>query len=98
MFGHIEELRAILLEENEDGIKRFKDLDWKLTLVTACRARQKILVPKYTLKVDLKEGETTDSFVLDSDYANLKRIQGELEDALRSIDATYSKKVFKFLK
>ena len=35
---------------------------------------------------------------MDVDYTNLKRIQNELEEALKSIDATYSKKVFKFLK
>ena len=42
--------------------------------------------------------ENTESFVMDSDYTNLKRIQEALEDALKSIDTTYSKKVFKFLK
>ncbi len=59
------------------------------------------MVPKYTLKLGVKEGEESgqvENFVLDVDYNNLKRIQVEIEDALKSIDATYSKKVFKFLK
>jgi hypothetical protein len=89
-------------------VKRFKDLNWRLSVVTSCRARQKVMVPKYTLKLDLETStidkggedgqETTESFVLDVDYTNLKRIQLELEEALKSIDAPYSKKVVKFLK
>jgi len=76
-------------------------------VVTSCRARQKVMVPKYTLKLDLEtstiekgdeDGQETESFVLDVDYTNLKRIQLELEEALKSIDAPYSKKVVKFLK
>ena len=89
-------------------MKRFKDLNWRLSVVTSCRARQKVMVPKFTLKLDLETStidkggedgqETTESFVLDVDYTNLKRIQLELEEALKSIDAPYSKKVEKFLK
>lgn len=50
---HMEELRAILASENERETKRFKDLDWRLSLVTGCRARQKTMVPKFTMKLDL---------------------------------------------
>jgi hypothetical protein len=108
VFPHLEELREILASENDKDVKRFKDMNWRLNLVTACRARQKIMVPKYTVKLDLEtstlEGESeesgskTESYVLDVDYTNLKRIQQELEEALKSIDAPYSKKVVKFLK
>ena len=108
VFPHLEELREILAAENDKDVKRFKDLTWRLNLVTACRARQKVMVPKYTLKLDIAssnlggsdeaEGEKTESFVLDVDYTNLKRIQQELEEALKSIDAPYSRKVVKFLK
>ena len=105
MFPHLEELREILAAENDKDVKRFKDLNWRLSVVTSCRARQKVMVPKYTLKIDLETSkieeaaaQTTESFVLDVDYTNLKRIQLELEEALKSIDAPYSKKVVKFLK
>ena len=68
------------------------------------------MVPKYTVKLDLasskdcssngrqEEDEHTQSYVLDVDYTNLKRIQQELEEALKAVDAPYSKKVVKFLK
>ena len=108
VFPHIEELRAILASENDRDVKRFKDFDWRLNLVTSCRARQKTMVPKYTCKLDLKAntvedeedgaGVASESYVLDVDYTNLKRIQQELEEALKSLDAPYSKKVVKFLK
>ena len=98
VFPHLEELRSILASENEKDVKSFRDLDWRLTVVTGCRTRQKILVPKYTLKLDLGSGREQESFVLDCDYTNLKRIQGELEEALKALDAPYSKKVVKFLK
>ena len=101
VFPHIDELRAILASENDKDVRRFKDLDWRLNLVTSCRARQKIMVPKFTMKLDLAKGqdeESTESYVLDCDYTNLKRIQQELEEALKSLDAPYSKKVAKFLK
>ena len=44
-------------------------MDWKLSLVTGCRARQKIMKPKYTLKVDIQEGSS-----LASAEENLKEL------------------------
>ena len=107
VFPHLDELRDILMTENGKDVRRYKDLDWRLNLVLGCRARQKVMVPKFTMKLDLatntneegdRQQEKTDSYVLDVDYTNLKRIQQELEEALKSIDAPYSKKVVKFLK
>lgn len=62
------------------------------------------MVPKYIVKLDLEEtgkqgGEAkSENFVMDIDYTNLKRIQTEIEDALKAVNSTYSKKVLKFLK
>ena len=39
VFPHIEELRDILMSENEKDVLRYKDLDWRLSLVLGCRAR-----------------------------------------------------------
>lgn len=101
---HIEEIRGILENENKIDINAYKNMDWRLSLVSACRARQKVMVPKYTMRLELqkedkKRGETSaDNFIMDVDYTNLKRIQHEIEDALKSVDSVYSKKVYKFLK
>ena len=48
-------------------------------MVTSTRARHNIMVPKYTLKFDVKaEDESEQTIVMDSDYNNLKRLQLEL--------------------
>ena len=60
VFPHIDELRTILATENDKDVRRFKDLDWRLNLVTSCRARQKIMVPKFTMKLDLAKGQEDD--------------------------------------
>ena len=69
-------------------------------MVTSTRVRHNMMLPKYTLKFDLKAPEETteQSIVMDSDYNNMKRLQTELEMALKSLNGRYSKKVFKFLK
>ena len=53
VFPHLDELREILGNENEKGVRSFKDLDWRLNLVLGSRARQKMMVPKFTVKLDL---------------------------------------------
>ena len=81
-------------------------------MVTSCRSRQKIMVPKYTIKLDFQKEQSAtsdmknncstkddiESVLIDADYNNMKRLQMELQDALKSLNGRYSKKVFKFLK
>ena len=70
-----------MLEENQKNLRKFRELDWRLNMVTNCRAREKVMVPKYTIQMTL-ENEMNDGFednklenlVLDVDYANMKRI------------------------
>ena len=100
VFPYVQDIRDMLAKDNQKYSVKFSDLDWRLSMVTSTRARHNILVPKYTLKVDLTTEETnkTESVIMDADYNNMKRLQNELEDALRSIKGRYTKKVFKFLK
>ena len=96
----IEAIREMLASENERLTTHFKNLDWRLGLVVASRSRSNIMVPKYTLKFDFENDASgsTESVIMDSDYNNLKRLEAELKDALKSINSRYSKKVFKFIK
>ena len=77
----------MLLEENERGSVHFKDIDWRLNLVTATRQRQKMLLPKYTMRLQLEkhaemsssaspsdEKTTVENLVVDLDYTNMKRL------------------------
>ena len=88
--SHVSELRDLLSLENERGSLRFKDFDWRLNIVTACRQRNKMMAPKYSLKlslqevpVDAKQGSRDQksellTLLCDIDYTNLKRFQSEL--------------------
>ena len=51
--GHITELREILDDENKIGKLRLLNVDWRLSLVTACRQKQKMMVPKYTMQIQV---------------------------------------------
>ena len=88
----------MLDKDNFKETTKFQDLEWRLSMITSTRCRQKIMVPKYTVKMDVAKGDGSESIVFDSDYNNMKRLQTELQDALKSINGRYSKKVFKFLK
>lgn len=55
MKGSIKELRDLLLDENERGTLHFKDVDWRLNLVTATRQKQRMLLPKYTMRIHLEK-------------------------------------------
>ena len=65
----------MLATDNEKFITRYQDLDWRLSMVVATRARHNIMVPKYTLKFDLKTDDNqTQSVIMDADYNNMKRL------------------------
>ena len=50
---YIGDMREMLNQENLKETAQFSDLEWRLSMVTACRSKQRIMVPKYTLKMDL---------------------------------------------
>ena len=49
--GHIAELRMILDNENEVGRLLLTNVDWRLSLVSGCRQKLKMMVPKYTMQL-----------------------------------------------
>ena len=79
--GSLVEIRQIMTKENQRGAVTFKDMNWRLSMVTACRQRQKMMFPKFTVKLDLEEqakqifqDSTTQSFVLDLDFTSMQRL------------------------
>ena len=52
--GHIDDLRRILENDITFGVHRLKDVDWRLSMVTGSRQKQKMMVPKYTMKLSLE--------------------------------------------
>ena len=97
---NIEKIREMLDADNDRFTTRFKDLDWRFGVVVSSRARLNTMVPKYTLKFEFESEDSKDpsTVIMDSDYNNLKRLELELRDALKSINGRYSKKVFKFIR
>ena len=53
--GSLANMRQILIQDNSKGSIVFKDFNWRLNMVTACRQRQRMMLPKYTVKLDLEE-------------------------------------------
>lgn len=72
------ELREILDDENKIGKLRLLNVDWRLSLVTACRQKQKLMVPKYTMQIQvnqlLEKEEKEANMVFDLDYTMMKRM------------------------
>lgn len=69
-------------------------------MVTACRQKQKVMVPKYTMMLQFTEGEThaESQAVLDCDFTMMSRLQRELQEALKGAESNYSRRVQKFVK
>ena len=115
VYPNLEEMRQILDKENLADTARFNDLEWRLSLVTGTRLRQKMVLPKYTVKLDLqaatkavgtqevqtrsdeKSDPQIESILFDSDYTNMKRLQESMEEALKSLNGRYPRKVMKFI-
>ena len=80
--GHIVELRKILDNENEVGRLLLTNVDWRLSLVSGCRQKLKMMVPKYTMQLEFEQkkeaiqGATSEqsSMVFDLDYVTMKRL------------------------
>ena len=53
--GSLAEMREILQRENERGQLHFRDMSWRLGLVTGCRLHQKMLQPKFTVRLDTEQ-------------------------------------------
>ena len=83
--------------ENQSGQIRYKDFDWRLSVVTACRQHQKIMQPKFTVKLELQELKpehdsaehakvNAQQHVFDMDYTMMKRLEEELKEAVKSVE------------
>ena len=87
-------MREIIIRENERGQIHFKEMNWRLSLVTACRQRQKIIQPKYTVRLEteqkpMRPEERSESLtmVFDMDFTMMQRLEEELKSAIKSVDA-----------
>ena len=77
---------------------KFKEIEWRFSVVMATRDKKKMMLPKVTLNLTLSQHNRPSEFLLDCDYANLIRLKEELEIASKALDSPLSKKVFQYMK
>ena len=83
-------------------------MNWRLSLVNGCRQRQKMLQPKFTVRLETEQkpmrqhGQesqaTSQSIVFDADWTNMQRLEQELKAAIKSREAQYPRKVQRFIR
>ena len=85
-------------EEESEKSTHFEDLEWRFDMQLGNKLRYETLAPKFILNLKLlKEGEGQ-NLLLESNYANMKRIGEELQSAISSLNLPYSRKLLKFVK
>jgi len=84
--------------------KRYKDLTWRLDVELARRDMRVTTHPKYMLRLDVfdqREGgcgnPSIESFHLEAEYANLKRVQTELQRALDELASPHCDRLLRYI-
>jgi hypothetical protein len=104
-----EEIKTFLtsfIKEEAESIKNFQkiiksssfpklvDLDWKfIGLISIDQGSE--LIPKILVKLQFNTGE---SKVFETDFANFKKLQEDIEEGLNSYNSVYSRRVESFSK
>jgi len=85
--------------------RRYKQLTWRLDVELARRNLTQLTEPKYMIRLDvydprdgLLEKPKVESFSLQSDFANLKRVQTELQRALAELAAPHAQRLVRYIK
>jgi len=84
---------------------RYKQLTWRLDVELARRNMTQMTEPKFMLRLDvfdprdgLVEQPKVESFHLQSDFANLKRVQNELQRALAELNSPHAQRLVRYIK
>lgn len=86
--------------------QRFEHLSWRLDMELARRNVQGMTEPKFQLRLDVRtpqssssssSSSTIESIHLQSDYANLKRVQDELQLAVSEHSSTHCQRIARYI-
>ena len=91
-------LRGIIEDTEESHEIHYKDLHWRLDMEIFGKSRGSALAPKFLLNLVLDDGGKEKAMVLESNYANLKKLKEELQSAASAINLSYGRKVLKYAK
>ncbi len=87
-----------------DGMRRYRDLDWRLDAQVATRSARQAVEPTFLLRFKLGDADATngttanENVVLQSDYANLHYLKTQLELALTDANSTHSRRFMRNVK
>mmetsp|Transcript_10323 Transcript_10323/g.9114 ORF Transcript_10323/g.9114 Transcript_10323/m.9114 type:complete len:113 (+) Transcript_10323:216-554(+) len=89
----IPEIREMIDTAEDENYNKFKDIEWRFGISVSTRMKKKIMAPKYTIKMTMEGTEGEKKYLIDSDYANMVRLRDELQEALKSLDSPFCRKV-----
>lgn len=85
--------------------RRYKDLEWRLDVELSRRQMSVMSAPKFQIRVDVYDprGDEVglsreESFLLESDYANMLHMQKELERALSEANSLHGQRMTGYIK
>mmetsp|Transcript_34893 Transcript_34893/g.44761 ORF Transcript_34893/g.44761 Transcript_34893/m.44761 type:complete len:210 (-) Transcript_34893:393-1022(-) len=78
-------------------LPRYKDFGWRLDIEVSRRAVRHICEPLYTLRLDLAN-PGQESLLFESDYANLKNLENQIDAALAELKTTHCQRLTRYIR
>eukprot|EP00937_MAST-01D_sp_MAST-1D-sp2_P001292 g1292.t1 len=85
-------------KRREMGLKSYAHLDWRLDVEVASRTVHRQVRPTFLLRLDTEGGGEAASELLQSDCANLKRLQAKLEAAEADMKGKHASRMARYIK
>ena len=97
--GKREEIVSVVKKSTTLAIPDFTSLRWRLEVEVASRTRYNETKPSFLLELGTQNGDggQVEKTLLEADYANLKHVQNELENALQELKSTHALRVARYL-
>ena len=78
------------------SLPEYANLDWRIDMELGRRTVQHDATPIFMLRLELRETEV-ESQVLQADFANMKRLQKELETAVAEAKTAHSQRFQRYI-
>ena len=94
-----DEIISVLEKSKSSAIPEFVSLNWRLEVEVARRTRHNEAKPSFLIELGTKRDHITgtEKTLLEADYANMKHVQNELENALQELKSTHALRVARYL-
>ena len=94
-----DEIISVLEKSKSSAIPEFVSLNWTLAVEVARRTRHNEAKPSFLIELGTKRDHITgtEKTLLQADYANMKHVQNELENALQELKSTHALRVARYL-